>query len=537
MNFLKRATTSILRQPIKFIVLLLLIFILSTVISGAISAVAAIGNTDANLRRQMRPIVTFEADYDAVNAAWEEAGGYWYTVEIERGVSSEMRGADWPTVLPVTSEMVRQIAELSQVENYHYSITSWFDTQFVEYLPNNAEPTTGGTMCMWDEETNDCFENLTIENLNQKTLRGTSDYKPLEMREGLIELVSGSNFENHQSATSYPALVSIGFAQANDFQVGSILTLRSEVQYFNLDHLNLAEASWDDLLFDAMEHEFEIVGLFEVVPLETDDEWFEAQRQRELANRIFTINEATAVAQTFEMERQIAAAEVAGEETWFDPETWSFTMETSIMLTDPLELDSFKVAVADYLPEFWIVNDLTGSFDQISTSMETLNSIADGILLAAVITSILILSLLIMLFLRDRRHEIGIYLALGEKKIKIILQVLFEVLVTAVIGITVAIFVGNVISAQMSRDLIRTELARPAEDEDPWGWRDSWIQGLGDLGFGSNLSPEEMLEAFDTSLNANAIGLLYAIGLGTVAVSTLLPIIYVIKLEPKKVLL
>jgi len=537
MNFLKRATASIFRQPVKFIVLLLLVFILGTVISGAISATTAITNTETNLRRQMRPIVTFETDRDAMEVAWEEAGGYWYEWQDATGSGVEMRGDYWPTVMPLTAELIRQIATLPQVESYHYSASAFFNTQLIEYLLVGAESTGGGSMCIWDEESDDCFEHLTIHIGNQIILRGTSDYEPVEMREGLIELVLGNDFENHQqqqSTSGYPVLISSGLAEINGFQIGSTFTLQSEVQYLNWDHLDLREASWDDLLFDQMEYEFEIIGLFDVMPLETDDEWFEAQRQRELANRVFTTNAAVETVQTFEFEGHAAAAAFAGEEWGVDFDEWGSLMETTIMLTDPLELESFKAAVASYLPEFWIVNDLTGTFSQISTSMETLNSIADGVLLAATGATVLILSLLITLFLKDRRHEIGIYLALGEKKTKIILQILFEVVTTAFIGITFSIFVGNAISANISREMIRTELAQPVE-QDPW--RNPWIEGLEDLGFGRNLSPEEMLNAFDTSLNANAIVLLYVVGLGTVVISTLIPIVYVAKLNPKKVLL
>jgi len=91
MNFLKRATTSIFRQLVKTIILLLLVFLLSTVTSGAISATTAIRNTESHLRHQMRPIVAFEIDGDAVEPAWEEAGGYWYTVELGSDQSSELR--------------------------------------------------------------------------------------------------------------------------------------------------------------------------------------------------------------------------------------------------------------------------------------------------------------------------------------------------------------------------------------------------------------------------------------------------------------
>ena len=538
MIFLKRATISIFRQPVKTVVLLLLIFILGVVMSGAISATTAITNTEANLRRQMRPIVAFEQDHDAVHAVWEEAGGYWHMeeFEVEGGISvmtNEPRGADFPTVLPITSELIRQIATLPQVEYYHYSVTSWFGTQLLEYLPEGAESTTEGrSTCIFNEETHGCVPNTNIYNINDIALRGTSAYEPIEMREGLIELVSGSDFENQHLTSAYPALVSSGFAEVNGFQIGSTFTLESRIFRRDIDW-NEEEINWENFFFDQMEHEFEIIGLFDVMPLETDDEWFEAQRQRELANRIFTSNEATSAIELFEFEANIAAAEAAGEETWFDPDNWHFTMEKSIMLTDPLEVVSFKEDVASYLPEFWIVNDLT-TFDQISASIETLNEIAGGILIATVGATVLILGLLILLFLNDRRHEIGIYLALGEKRLKIILQILFEVLTTALIGITFSIFVGNIISANLSSEMIRTELARPVEHDQ---FRGYWFYGLSELGFNRDLSPEEMLEAFDTSLTGNAIVLLYVVGLGTVAVSTLVPIIYVVKLKPKKVLL
>lgn len=537
MNFLKRATTSMLRQPVKFMVLLLLVFVLSTVMSGAISAVTAITNTEAHLRRQMRPIVTFEVDHEAVNTAWEEAGGYWHIEEIEGGSSMEQRGADWPTVLPITVELISEIASLPQVEYYHYAVTSFIDTQLNEYLPAGAESTTGGSICIWNPETDDCFEALTIDNLNQKVIRGTSDDEPFEMREGLIELVSGNNFSNpqqHQLTAAYPVLVSSGFAQVNGFSIGSTFSLWSRVHRVDEIDWSVTEPSWENALFDQRYFEFEIIGLFDVVPFETDDDWLEANRQRELANRIFTTNAAAEAIQSFEVEGQIAASEAAGEASWFDPETWNFQMETNILLTDPLELEAFVATVTDYLPEFWTVVDLTGSFDEISTSMETVNQIADGILLTAVGATILILSLLITLFLKDRRHEMGIYLALGEKRLKIIFQVLFEVVTIAVIGMTFSIFMGNLISSNISREMIRTELSQPVE-HDPW--RSPWDLEIADLGLGGHLSPEEVVEAFDTSLSVNAIVLLYGVGLGTVVVSTLIPIVYVVRLKPKKVLL
>jgi len=53
----------------------------------------------------------------------------------------------------------------------------------------------------------------------------------------------------------------------------------------------------------------------------------------------------------------------------------------------------------------------------------------------------------------------------------------------------------------------------------------------------TNLSPEEMLAAFDMSFNAQTIALFYIVGLATIMVSTLVPVMYVVMLNPKKILL
>ena len=80
------------------------------------------------------------------------------------------------------------------------------------------------------------------------------------------------------------------------------------------------------------------------------------------------------------------------------------------------------------------------------------------ILLGAIIATIVIISLLILLFLSDRKHEIGVYLALGSKKKGIIFQIVTEVLILSIIGMTGALFVGNVMASNLSQEMLRNEL-------------------------------------------------------------------------------
>jgi len=55
--------------------------------------------------------------------------------------------------------------------------------------------------------------------------------------------------------------------------------------------------------------------------------------------------------------------------------------------------------------------------------------------------------------------------------------------------------------------------------------------------FLDTLTPEEMISAFDLSLTGETILLFYTVGFVTVVVSTLIPIAYITKLSPKKVLM
>jgi len=161
-------------------------------------------------------------------------------------------------------------------------------------------------------------------------------------------------------------------------------------------------------------------------------------------------------------------------------------------------------------------------------------NITNVMMWGAIIAAILVITLVVTLFLHDRRHEIGIYLSLGEKRSKILWQILTEVLVVSVVGIMIALFVGNIISNQMSQNILRNEMIAFDESRDWWERFPSTME----IYFGQReLTPELMLEAFDTSLSTEIIILFYTVGLGTVAIATLIPIIYIVKLEPKKVLL
>jgi len=531
MNFFKRATTSILRRPGKTIILLLLVFILGSVIAGAISVEGAISNTDANLRARMPAIVTTRMDWESIQ-------------ESVQDLTFDEQDEYWRQLEELTVDQVRALGALEYVEVYDYMQRSWMQTFDLErHLPEPMLDWGVG----WPGEPVDF------------SLFGGNNPSPIHLENDLITLVQGRVFSDSElSMGANPnrsvAIVSQSFADLNNLSLNSTFNLSHMISYPN-EYGGWWMGDWtdqwlDENIYTTIEIEVEIVGLFELNE-EFDytdhsiDWWPIMQRM----NAIYVPNWVIG-----ELDRQRLQAEISSWDAVdfdFDPEVhWrpeepDEDQEESItpvfMLKNPAYIDDFRIAAEDILPPYFILIDMSGGFGDIESSMATMQSIANWILWVSVGATLLILSLLITLFLRDRRYEMGVYLALGEKKGRIILQILMEVVVTALVGITFAVFVGNMISSVMSQNMLETQLLAP-QDDDPWGgggwtWdpdRDAFEQ----IGIPrTEMTPQQMVDAFQITLSFEVILLFYAIGLGAVVLSTMVPVLYVVTLNPKKVLM
>ena len=522
MNFYKRAITSIKRRPGKSVILLMLVFILGTVITGAIAVENAINNTDANLRNGMRPIVSFYRDYDRFHEYVDETG-------------------ETPIIYPLTRDIVRQISELPQVSQFNYSVTAELRTnQLNEYIPDNVQIMGG------DDNARSWF-----------SLQGTSTEQLLEISEDMITIVGGREFTAEDLTNQnelFPIIISRGLAETNNLSVGSIFDL--DVDVVSPHPADFGVGEWDpdwssnpENIFATENFQFEVVGLFDVVDAENDaddHDWQEQMRSERMKNRIFTSNNATNEINNFLIDNYSQARQQALLEWGMSvDEEIDFTISNiqsvrSVMeLYDSSYLDEFREVASELLPDFWRIDDLTNSFDDVTSSMETMQNIASWILWVSLGATLLILSLLITLFLRDRRYEMGVYSALGERKIKVVSQILLEVVAIAVIGITLAVFTGSVISEAMSRSMLRNHLIAQQYSDEPHMVLSINTQGtdLANMGFSNDMTTDEMLAAFEITLDVQTVGMFYAVGLGAVILSTVIPVLYIVTLNPKKVLM
>ena len=94
------------------------------------------------------------------------------------------------------------------------------------------------------------------------------------------------------------------------------------------------------------------------------------------------------------------------------------------------------------------------AFDSISTSLKSFGNIIDVMTLGIIIGSIVILSLVLIFWLRERIYEIVILLSIGISKLKIIGQFILEVIMISVGSYIVSILLGKLTSVFIFKGIV-----------------------------------------------------------------------------------
>jgi len=196
------------------------------------------------------------------------------------------------------------------------------------------------------------------------------------------------------------------------------------------------------------------------------------------------------------------------------------------VLNQPEDSEAFEEEVNPLLPELYIVKSAGDEYENIAAPIESMSTLSGYVLLVSVIATVLIIGLVVLLFLRDRKRELGIYLSLGERRGRVVGQIMIEVMVVALIGITLSLFTGNMLAQGVSESMINAENEQQQSQE---------VMYYSD--FQTDLTTEDVLESYQVQLDPNFIIMFYVVGLLTILVSTVIPLTYIVRLNPKKIMM
>lgn len=116
--------------------------------------------------------------------------------------------------------------------------------------------------------------------------------------------------------------------------------------------------------------------------------------------------------------------------------------QIDIYVEDPVSIQNVYDKVKD-LPELrgksLKLSIDTDEYDVVSTPLESLQQLVNITIIIISVVSVVILTLLLTIWIRGRKKEIGILLSIGKSKLNIILQIFTETIIVAVISFVASI--------------------------------------------------------------------------------------------------
>ncbi|MBP1044122.1 ABC transporter permease [Vagococcus sp. BWB3-3] len=522
MNFFKRALASVTRRKGKSIILFAVVFILGNVIAGAISIQQATKSVEKNIKSQLGGTASVGYDQKEMDKFWSE------NPESTTG----------PKTKNITKKDIETIGNLSYVKYYDYSVQSGYMTSKFK----NYQPKSDGDNSFSIGDPNSKYNNYF-------DVKGVHFEELLDVQEKKIEIVDGRAFTKDEIRDGKAvAVISKQVADANSLKVGDKLVLDAGQENY-MTSQEPSDGEGDETTtpteYFTQDIVYEVVGLFSPLKKEESkdkkkdpygqDQWLEMQTY----NRIYAPNDYVVKAnkdfQKGLVEKFPDMKEQYGDYTEKEMDELFESVTPYFVLKSPEDAEAFRSEVTPLLPDKYSKLILsTDQYDSIAAPVKNMSKIATYVIYVSVGATLLIISLVVLLFMRDRKHELGIYLSLGETRSKVIGQIVVEVVVIAFVAITLSVFTGNFLAKGVSGSLIETQM-KAKEEEDISGM--NYDYQLEELTAGNSVDGSDVTDSYKVSLSLGYIIIFYVVGIGTVLLSTIVPLIYILRLNPKKIMM
>lgn len=486
MGLIKRAWLSIIRQQKKSLILFGVVFILGNVIAGSYAILQGNRNVERVIQDQLLPIVSLELDH----MKWSKADREKTTIE---------------SLPPMPSaEDLRSFGELPYVKSYDITYRWCVYSDQLDACSN---------LSTIDSEPADSTENLFW-------LVGTEYAPGMMIEEKKASLVSGRTFTQSEiDEGQLVALVSKDLAERNQLDVGQSIIMHHDI------------VDWDETLswWEVIESRPIVLRIIGVLDYVTSAH----QQMDQLMDQLIVPNRVLDIEHRASMEAYIEQSnrEYTEEETalWMIP-----TYHALYRMSDSSAIDQFVTEVEPLLPEYHTIKKTSDVYTRIAGPIKQADKIATQVFWGGNTSSIMILMLVILLFLRDRKYELAILLSLGEKRSKILVQIMLEIILVASIAILLSIVTGNLIIGTLSESMLRDQLIQEAQTTqvsvNPWADKESF--GV----FSADVSFDEVASRYQIALTPRYVGLLLLVSFGTILLSGTAPLVFIMHLSPKRIM-
>ena len=517
MRMREKIIVSIIRNKVRTILLLILSMMLTGLISVSLITIRATEYNANTLHRRMPRTLMLEW----TSVAWDSLG--------------------YPLPGAIMLEAIHDLRKRSEIAYFDYSVSYFMHNRIFErYLITDRYerfPNAELDAPLIDSLS---LARRGLEGLEIFYVQGVQKPDFFALRSGEIEIIQGRTFTLDEIEQNKPVVViSEPFAGHNGLTIGDSFDLEMIVHEsgddITSDLLQFFQFYGDPptlevLLEGARIYEFpsfEVIGIFELVStLNAEIDWQNFMWTNIRLNNFYL--PAGIVEQAYQFRVQSQSTVIFDDDSTL---AQTLTVHDPVfLLADGVDAREFTMTVNDQLPQELRLRDLSNSFSGFFIGFETINNFAIRFLVLGIAAALIVLSLTVTLLLYSRKNEIIIYRAMGEKKLNLIVQFTSEIMLIALVGGIIGLFIGNIVATHISNEMLRTELIAHASDVDR-PWQEMFVPMALAM---HNPTIDELMELYVVPLRAVDVVQFLMLNMGVAFVASGVPVFFMIKSNLKQ---
>lgn len=262
---------------------------------------------------------------------------------------------------------------------------------------------------------------------------------------------------------------------------------------------------------------------------------YESNQNSGLSNSIYvSVNTLVAILDT--------SASTSAEDTKL---TGSYTATYLFASTQDFEVFCDEVYTLGLDDDYTVESSDLQEFEERLTPLKTLGSMAGWFLLVILIIGGVILVVLNIFNVRERKYEVGVLTAMGMKKWKVATQFMCEILVVTMIAVIIGAGIGAVSSVPITNALLAEQAASESGGRDPFGsgFDPSGMPGnMPDMGGGKNPFGNMLGGAVDyiteinSAMNLTVVFQMIGVGLLLTLIASAASVLFIMRYDPLKIL-
>lgn len=217
-----------------------------------------------------------------------------------------------------------------------------------------------------------------------------------------------------------------------------------------------------------------------------------------------------------------------------DDSTLTTNITPSFIIENKDDIDSFIEEVKQKgLNEYYTINTNLDELESATKSIENVKTFATTFLIITLIISSIVLFVINMINIIERKYEIGVFRTIGISKFKLTIQFILELLIVSTVMLIIGAACGSYLSKPIGNMLLQNEIEDTQVQEQEIS--DNFGKVSMDMQFNVNKQVEE-ISTIDAVVDVNVVIELLGIGILLTLISSLASMISIIKFSPLTIL-